>query len=104
MGLKLTFLRPDHLSPSFTSTMNKFSLVTCEGVKAAVISPRSKYFQSLPELHELGLQSILTLRPRLKAQTITIANKMKKNYVDKSYMNTKFTFGYFYRLALRKLN
>ena len=38
MGLKLTFLRPDHLSPSFTGTMNKFSLVTCEGVKAAVIS------------------------------------------------------------------
>ena len=54
---------------------------------------------------QLGLQSILnSLRPQLKAQMITIANKMKKNYVDKSYMNTQFTFGYFYRLALRKLN
>ena len=41
MDLKLTFPRPDRISPSFTSTMNKFSLVTCEGVKAAVISPRS---------------------------------------------------------------
>ena len=28
---------------------------------------------------------------------------MKKNYVDKSYMNTQFRFGYFHRLALRKL-
>ena len=56
------------------------------------------------ELHELGLQSILnSLRPRLKAQMITIANKMKKNYVDKSYMNTQFRFGYFHRLALPKL-
>ena len=54
---------------------------------------------------QLGLQSILnSLRPQLKAQMITIANKMKKNYVDKSYMNTQFRFGYFHRLAvLRKL-
>ena len=28
---------------------------------------------------------------------------MKKNYVDKSYMNTQFRFGYFHILALRKL-
>lgn len=28
---------------------------------------------------------------------------MRKNYVDKSYMNTQFRFGYFHRLALRKV-
>ena len=116
----VTFLRPDHLNPSFTSTMNKFSLVTWEGVKEAVISLSSlhvvltKSIQIFSiftgqKLHvqlglQLGLQSILnSLRPQLKAQTITIANKMKKNYVDKSYVNTQFRFGYFHRLALRKL-
>ena len=29
MGVRLTF-RPEHLSPSFRTTINKFILVTCE--------------------------------------------------------------------------